>query len=188
MNELLTKPRSGEEMQYAVKLDGRKVPIVLYSDLCRMFESFGPPRTIQQLYKHMGSKILILLQNPEKLNSGHWMSLTIVPRRKEIYFFSSYGGKPDEEKNRWLSYFDRKTSGQLQNVLNDSLKELHISGWNVHFNDHPYQVEGDGTATCGIWTAAFLNMDCNPDDFWIFVKRYHLSEYDLYRAFFTRRE
>ena len=181
----MRQPRSGAEMQHAVKLmNGKKIPIMMYSDICRMMEEYGSLKTIEEILKRNGEKTLILLQDPRRMSTGHWMSLTIKPRKHEIYFFSSYGGKPDEEKNRWLDVQARQQSGQEWNPLNDGLKDLHARGWVIHYNDHPYQVEEDGTATCGIWTAGFLNMDMNPDDFYDFVNRFHLRERDFYRSFF----
>lgn len=187
MTDFYKVPRTGAEMQHAVKLmNGRKIPILLYSDVCRMMGEIGPKKCIAQLYKKCGEKMLILLQDPSDMNSGHWMSLTILPRSHTIYFFSSYGGKPDEEKNRWLDKEARIQSGQENNPLNDGLKELHMDGWTIHYNDYPYQVEGDGSATCGIWTAGFLNMDLNPDEFNYFVRRNKLNAGDFFRAFFAR--
>lgn len=189
MNEVIFKPRTGEEMQNAIILNnGGKIPILLYSDLCRGFKEYGALKTIKELYRLYGEKMLILLQNPEKMNSGHWMSLTILPRERKIYFFSSYGGKPDEEKNKWLSYLEREKSGQVENVLNDGLKELHMLGWDIHFNDYPYQLDGDNTATCGLWTAAFLNMNMDPDEFCELVIRHQITPYDIYSSFFQKRE
>jgi hypothetical protein len=82
-----------------------------------------------------------------------------------MYFFSSYGGKPDAEMNEWISYASREASGQGRFLLNDGLKGLTMKGWTVYYNDYPYQVKGDKTATCGIWATAFLNSGLNPDEF-----------------------
>ena len=57
----------------------------------------------------------------------------------------------------------------------------------MYYNDYPYQIEGDRTATCGIWVAAFLNSGLNPDDFaeenerrerdvFYYYKRYFMNE------------
>ena len=190
MSAIFSSPRTGEEMQKAIRLNApdARIPIMKYSDICQMMGEYGPVKTIKEIYSRNGEKTLILLQNPEKMNSGHWISLTILPRSHTIYFFSSYGGKPDEEKNRWLDRMARIASGQERNALNDGLKELHNRGWTIHYNDYPFQVEGDGSATCGIWTAAFLNMDLNPDEFEYFTRRNNLSYLDYYNAFFKRRE
>ena len=182
------KPRNGKEMMYAIKEGngrGGPIPICMYSDICRNVEKYGAVRTLQLLNK-MGERVLILLQDPLNMRTGHWMSLSFYPLDKTIYFFSSYGGKPDEEKNRWIDVAARFSSGQARNALNDGLKELHKLGWTIHYNDYPFQKEGDNSATCGIWTAAFLNLGLNPDDFYKYVKKSHLTYKDFYNAFFKR--
>lgn len=188
MTDFYKRPRKGSEMVNAVLEGngrGQPIPIILYSDLCKFMEEHGATRAIQNLYK-FGDKVLILLQDPQNMRTGHWMSLSFFPQRHEIYFFSSYGGKPDEEKNRWIDAAARAASGQMNNALNDGLKELHRKGWIIHYNDHPYQKDGDNSATCGIWTAAFLNLGMNPDDFYAYTKGYKLSAKDYYQAFFRR--
>lgn len=133
----------------------------LYSDLA---SDPRPPEDV--LMDRMARNNIILYQDPHKMNSGHWTSLSFKPETREAYFFSSYGGMPDREKMRWLKKKDLRRSGQARNVINDGLKYLARNGWTVHYNDHPYQIEGDDTATCGIWSTAFLNSGLNPDEFY----------------------
>ncbi len=97
--------------------------------------------------------------------SGHWMSISAFPNRKQIYFFSTYGGRPDVEKITWMNEDDLRESGQFMNIFNDGMKILQKHGWEIHYNDYPYQRKNDKTAFCGIMTAAFLNSNKNPDDF-----------------------
>ena len=186
MTNIYKSPRNGEEMVKAViNGDGRngEIPIFMYSDLCRFAKEHGALRLIKELYRR-GTQVLILLQDPEKMMSGHWMSLSFFPKEKKIYFFSSYGGRPDEEKNRWIDVLARFISGQDMNALNDGLKDLYASGWEIHYNDYPFQKENDGSATCGIWTAAFLNSGMNPDEFARFVIGNKLTYRDFYEVFF----
>lgn len=159
--EILYSPRDGEEMEHALL---NKVPIHKYSDLCRLSEKFGIGRMLAHMFKRSDDNV-ILLQDPRNMNSGHWISVSRIPKRKEIYFFSTYGGKPDVEKLSWMSDDDLKESGQDLNIFNDGLKELQKHGWEIHYNDYPYQKEGDHTAVCGIYTAAFLRSGKNPDKF-----------------------
>lgn len=72
---------------------------------------------------------------------------------------------PDRRKMEWVSRRELYESGQARNILNDGLKEFARRGWVIHYNVYPFQVEGDGSATCGIWSAAFLNSGMNPDEF-----------------------
>lgn len=128
---------------------------------------------------------IILLQDPDKMSSGHWLGLSIHPERREIFYFSSYGGKPDVEKHRWIPADSMIESHQSTDVFNDGLKELmEEDGWTIHYNQYRYQIEGDRTATCGIWTAAFLRTGMNPDDFNWFVEDLGLTPVHLYYAYF----
>ena len=160
-DDIMYKPRTGDEMEAALD---HKVPIHLYSDLAQLCERHTPIQVLANMFKR-SNKHIILLQDPDKMESGHWISVSKNPRKKEMYFFSTYGGKPDVEKIKWISEEDRRRSNQLINVLNDGLEECQKHGWEIHYNDYPYQVEGDKSATCGIYTVAFLQSGKNPDEF-----------------------
>ena len=178
-DEIIYKPRTGDEMKMATN----HAPIYLYSELCKQTQRLGIRRVLSNMFKKSKHNI-ILLQDPHKMNSGHWMSLSINPKKKEIYYFSTYGGKPDVEKNAWLSEDELLDSNQNTNIFNDGLKDLQKNGWTIHYNDHPYQKPGDGTATCGIYTAAFIRSGMNPDEFYIFNKRNGVTAVDYYKAYF----
>lgn len=186
MNDtIIYKPRDGDEMTRA----SHGAPIYLYSSLCDVVKRVGIRRALGHMFKANRHSI-ILLQDPNKMNSGHWMSVSIFPERKEIYYFSTYGGKPDVEKNRWLTEDDQLESGQNTDIFNDGLKEMQQEGWTIHYNDHPYQKEGDDTATCGIYTVAFIRSGLNPDEFYEQTKRLKAQHpnrdpaVDYYHAFF----
>ena len=171
MNEsIFYKPRTGTEMLRAAPPG---TALHLYSDLA------SDPRPPYVVIKSLPRNNIILLQDPDKMTSGHWIALALHPESHEAFFFSSYGGKPDEEKLRWLSATDLRKSRQARNVINDGLKGLALHGWTVHYNDYPFQIEGDKTATCGLWSAAFLNSGANPDEFALFHQSpaYYYSKY-----------
>ena len=171
MNSFLYHPRSGKEVLDAAP-PGTK--IYLYSDLC---QRKGSPESI---LLSLPVKCIILLQNPRQLNSGHWVALVRNRRKKEMYYFSSYGGRPDVELTEWVSLPQREVSGQGTNLLNDGLKILHELGWTIYYNDFPYQKKGDETATCGIWATAFLHSGLNPDEF----EDNHRSDEYYFRQYF----
>lgn len=181
VNYIVYIPRSGDEVQRACR---GHPPIYLYSDLCRKMERSGDPAGIILDMLNKSDKNFILLQSPRDPNNGHWTSLSMNPYLHEIYFFSSYGGRPDEEKNQWISIRGRILSGQEANLLNDGLKELKKRGWTIHYNNFPYQVKGDKTATCGIWCVGFLNSNLNPDQFFQHCAKYNISAVDIYRKYF----
>ena len=179
-HDIMYKPRTNVELENATR---HRAPICVYSAVCDMVKKHGVGRTLSIMFQRSPNWI-ILLQDPKDMDSGHWMSLSIHPAKKEIYFFSTYGGKPDFEKNQWLTEDDQIQSGQNTNALNDALKQMALRGWTIHYNNHKYQKEGDKTATCGIWVAAFLNSGMNPDQFYAFNKRYGLDAVDYYRMYF----
>lgn len=154
MNSFIYKPTTGSEVLKAAP-PGTK--LFLYSDLCKL--------GVDEVLNRLDLNNIILYQDPRNMKSGHWVSLSFHPKRRKAYFFSSYGGRPDEEKNRWLSPNSLYQSGQSANIINDILKELYLSGWEIHYNDYPFQHEGDRTATCGVWATAFLNSRLNPEEF-----------------------
>ena len=160
--DIIYKPRNGEEMQRATL---NQTPIYKYSELCSLAKKFrSVTRLLAQMFKRSENNI-ILLQDPQNMNSGHWISVSRNIPKKQIYFFSTYGGKPDVEKINWVSEDDLIESGQDLNIFNDGLRELQNHGWEIHYNDYPYQKANDKTAVCGIYTAAFIRSGANPDKF-----------------------
>lgn len=165
--KILFEPRTGGEMNNAL---GGKTPIYKYSDLCSYGKLHGPTRMLAHMFKRSNTNV-ILLQDPKDLDSGHWISVSRNPAKKEIYFFSTYGGKPDCEKLQWINEDDLIESGQDMNIFRDGLQTLQRNGWEIHYNDYPYQTPGDKTAVCGIYTVAFLRNGANPDVFETETKR-----------------
>lgn len=160
--KIIYEPRSGSDMENATL---HHVPIYLYSDLCSLAKKMGGPnRALAWMFKRSNDNI-ILLQDPSNMSSGHWISVSRNVPKKEVYFFSTYGGKPDVEKIKWMNEDSLRESGQFLNIFNDGLRSLQEHGWEIHYNDYPYQKPEDKTATCGIFTVAFLRSGKNPDEF-----------------------
>ena len=176
------QPKRGDEVVRAIH---SHPPIYKYSELVDQMRRWGAANV---LYK-MGNRnldSLILVQDPNDENSGHWTSLSFHPETREVYFFSSYGGKPDQEKIEWISADNRLRSNQNLNVFNDGLKTLMVrDGWTVHYNNYPFQKIGDHTATCGIWCAAFINSNLNPDQFVNYVQAHHATPRTFYARYFA---
>lgn len=160
-SDIIYSPRNGDEVHEACF---SKPPIYLYSRLAKAVKQVGAEEVMRMLMAACKDS-LILVQDPEKMNTGHWTSLSFDQKNKKAYFFSSYGGKPDVEKNEWIPNHDLEKSDQVINVINDGLKRLAEKGWEIHYNQYPYQRVGDKTATCGIWCVAFMNSGLNPDEF-----------------------
>ena len=160
-HKIIYEPRTGEEMENA--LDNR-APIYKYSELCQLAKKHGPTRLLVHMFSRSNDNV-ILLQDPSDMSSGHWISVSRNVPKKQIYFFSTYGGKPDAEKVSWMNEDDLRQSGQYLNIFSDGLRDLQKHGWEIHYNDYPYQKAGDNSATCGIFTAAFLRSGKDPDVF-----------------------
>ena len=185
MRDVYFKPRSGGELTYATR---GKVPIYLYSELCNTARQLGSSRLLLDNLFSKHKKIIILLQHPDNPMSGHWIGLNFKPEKGEIYFFSSYGGLPDREKLEWMNPSILAKTGQDINILNDGLKSYAFDdGYVIHYNDVPYQKVGDDSATCGIWLAAFLNSDMNPDQFLEYNRKFRMSFYDYFVKYFPKR-
>lgn len=165
-------PRSGTEM---LKAAPPNTGLYMYSKLA------SDPRPALEIFKSMKRNSIILLQDPDDMHTGHWISLSFHPEKHEAYFFSSYGGVPDKEKIKWIPKSDRMKSGQMRNFISDGLKQLYKCGWKIYYNDKPYQIPSDKTATCGIWTVAFLNDGRNPDEF----AKHSKSVEAYYRKYFS---
>ena len=176
---ILFQPRTGTQMKKATL---HRAPIYLYSDLCKEADRIGSMRMLANMAKRSNWNI-ILLQDPSDMRSGHWLCIVFVPRKRSIYFFSSYGKKPDVEKVKWLPADELLASHQKNNIFNDGLRDFQRKNWTIHYNDHAYQKYGEHTATCGIYVAAFIRSGLNPDEF---LKRHegmHLTPkhyYDMY--------
>lgn len=164
-------PRTGKEMLGACPPDTRLIKYSTLSSSCS---------TPEQVLERLGDNNLILIQNPHNMNSGHWVSLSFNRDKNEAYYFSSYGMMPDVEKLKWIPRTALVSSGQEYNILNETLKYLNALGWKIYYNDYPYQIAGDRTATCGIWTSAFLNSKLNPDEF----AKSHKNVYEYFHQYF----
>lgn len=96
-----------------------------------------------------GDVVYILYE--AELNTGHWVA--IARAKDAIYYFDSYGNKPDVPLN-WTSEELRKVLGQDVPVLT---KMFSITKLPVYYNDFDYQTKKDmNVATCGRWATAFL--------------------------------
>lgn len=185
IREILYKPRTGQEVVDACLVPVR---IYLYSDLVDKMKRAGDATAVLYDMCRQCKNNLILVQDPKKMNSGHWTALTFHPENRSIYFFSSYGGRPDEEKNMWIPKADLLRSGQDANIFNDGLRDMmRKQKWVIHYSQYPYQRVGDNTATCGIWCAAFMSTKLNPDEFHDFIIRKGHTPVSLYKTFFQSR-
>lgn len=144
------------------------------------------PAILPSLLGGMGPNkaMIVLVQDPRNPNVGHWTCIVHNAKTDEYYFFSSYGGRPDEEKNSYISERDRLSSNQYKNFISDGLRLLYDAGKRIHYNEFEYQKIGDNTATCGIWCVAFILSGLNPTEFHKLCTKRHLSAKDFYNIYF----
>lgn len=76
---------------------------------------------------------------------GHYVALIRNQKNNTIYFYDSYGGKPDVDQKR---FSDSKLYDEEENTL---IRLLLDSGYNVDDNQFKHQA-GNGIATCGRWS------------------------------------
>ena len=112
---IIYEPRSGGEMMEATL---HHVPIYKYSELCKLGQKHGATRMLSHMFRRSDENI-ILLQDPSNMDSGHWLAISRNVPKRAIYFFSTYGGKPDVEKIKWMNEDDLRESGQFMNIFND---------------------------------------------------------------------
>lgn len=103
---------------------------------------------IDQVFDKKGRSMMLFLT--ENTNTGHWCCM--MKKGKRIDYYDPYGGKPDEDM-KWLSNNKKEELGEEDKLLTKLLKE---SGYQVWYNNVPYQSESADVATCGRWSAMRL--------------------------------
>jgi hypothetical protein len=99
-------------------------------------------KTINELLgKH--KKCVILYLN--SVNYGHWTC--IYEYNGTIYFFDSYGIKPNGELNWIPNHMNKKLKQDHKHLL----KLLYDSKKPIEYNEYPLQKFGQGINTCGKW-------------------------------------
>ena len=126
-----------EDVVNAVK---GKAKVVLYEDI-KDYDS------IDELLKPYGAVFILYQQKP---SSGHWVPLFKRENNKgntEVEFFDGYGLAPDEE----LFFTDKKMRKKLNHDYPYLTELLYNAprGYELIYNEHPFQKYGKGIATCG---------------------------------------
>ena len=114
-------------------------------------------------------ELIIFLQGRNRI--GHWTAIKVFPSKHEIDFFSSYGFVPDYEKNKFVPECNIP-----YNVLARWLHTAYKAGWNICYNEVPYQKIGDGTTSCGAWVVFFLKSGLTVDEFNSRIRRSYQGE------------
>lgn len=124
------------------KLMNNKVNIVSYKDIHKF-------NNINELLEPYGKCILLY---HTKKNYGHWVCLYENDHKTDIFFFDSYGFKPDTQ----LKYIHNSLKKELNHDYNYLIKLLYDSNKNIFFNEYKLQKVGKNIKTCGLWVVLRL--------------------------------
>jgi len=111
--------------------------------------------------------VIILIETTAD-NVGHWV--TLLRYSNTIEFFNSYSGKPDFQKNNFISKAKNIEFGQTQNYLSNLLVN---SNFNIVYNKLQLQKYSNGSTTCGRWVVfrilCLLNQNMDLKQFLEFI-------------------
>ena len=117
-----------------------KAKVVPYDQLHRF-------KNIDELLKPHNA-VFILYQ--QQKNFGHWVALFKRKSRKgnvEINYFDPYGNKIDEPL-LWTSKAKREELNMNYPYLTELLLDA-PRGYDINYNEHKFQKQGEGINTCG---------------------------------------
>ena len=152
------------------------VPILTYEEL-------GKYKNIEALLPKVRDAIILFVELSQGV--GHWQSITRSDNN--IYFFDSYGTRPDKAL-LWIDKYMRKELNEQVPYVSYLLNEALSAGFNVSFNSFSYQnKKNTSISTCGRWCIAWVKWNNNqgnnsPKAFNKYIKKYskdHELNYDL---------
>lgn len=130
-----------------VKLTGEDIlKLVNYQTKIINYNSLVNANSIEEVLIPYGSVILLYEVQP---GIGHWTTV-FFREGKRIEFFDPYGIKPDDERfkipsNMWYGPF-----------LSRLLLQAMDRGYEIEYNNYPFQEKGEGISTCGRWVGVRL--------------------------------
>ena len=112
--------------------------VILYEDIIK-----AP--SIEALFGNQKGIIIFYPMRQEGNSTyGHYVALIKNKKDHTLYFYDSYGEKPDTGQKK---YADRTLYNEENNTL---IRHLINSGYNVDFSEYPHQADPP-IATCGRW-------------------------------------
>ena len=121
----------------------QKIKIIVYSDLRNYYSIFDILP-----YDSCGCFILLRTTN----SSAHWTCL--VKYKNNIYYFDSYGVKPDGELRR-ISKFERYELGESKKELTRLINTI-PNDYNFSYNKTQLQEYAENVNTCGKYCTSFV--------------------------------
>jgi len=136
------------------------------------YPKFGEMSSIDEAFDSLGRCIFLYLT--ENASTGHWVTMWKTSP-ESIYYFDSYGKKPDEPRN-WLPEEKLEELGQDEPYLTQLLKE---SGYKVSYNTVPFQKTREGMNDCGRWCVGrLICKDMDDKQFFNLIKQ-QMKEQDI---------
>lgn len=128
------------------------------------------PDNKDELYKSINSRkpsyYMIYYQTSNKKGQryGHWCGLIIHPEIRQIWFFDSYGGFPDDQ----LEHIDddhRVVSNQINRDVGEFLYSMTRRRYKIRYNERCIQQLDKNISTCGRYIGLWIKKDIQPEKF-----------------------
>ena len=142
-----------------------------YLPNCKMIEynDLADYNEITDLLTKPIDYVIILIETTAD-NVGHWVALLLYGNT--IEFFNSYSGKPDFQKNNFISKDKNIEFGQTQNYLTNLLIK---SNFNIVYNKLQLQKYSNSSTTCGrlvvLRLLCLLNQNMDLKQFLMFMMK-----------------
>nr|CAI9421340.1 PRO [Cafeteriavirus-dependent mavirus] len=104
-------------------------------------------KNINGLFRNDNKLIIFYPNHRGEVLYGHYCAL-IMGRNDTVYFFDSYGGRPDVDQKRYSGTQRKDLYKEEENSLINLLLE---SGYDVDYSHHKLQSLTNNSATCGRW-------------------------------------
>ena len=156
-------------MNNLIKISMTGQDIKNYLPNCKMIEynDLADYNEITDLLTKPIDFVIILIETTAE-STGHWVC--VLRYSNTIEFFNSYSGKPDFQKNNFISKEKNIEFGQTQNYLTNLLVK---SNFNIVYNKLQLQKYTNGSTTCGRWVIfrilCLLKDNMNLKQFLMFI-------------------
>ena len=165
MRELIQVALSPDEVRalWRKKLPNEKTIKVI--DYDNIIES----KNINSLFENE-DRLIIFYPNYESNDAvfGHYCAL-IKGKNNVIYFFDSYGGRPDIDQKKFSGRYRKDLYEEKENSL---IALLINSGCAVDYSNYKLQSRNPKVATCGRWCLTRCAMaNLNNDQFADYIKK-----------------
>ena len=152
-------------------LSGREV-LMLLNNKCNLVQ-YSDVHNIKSIDELLGPYRKCILLYLTSTNYGHYCAVWeqsvrstdsngVAEYNNIIFFFDSYGSKPDSQ----LNFVPQDLKQELNSNHNYLIRLLYNSGKKVEYNQYPLQSRKDGVNTCGRWCVNRLRFsEISIDDY-----------------------